>query len=354
MKLIVRRRFYKHTYLKVILTVAAIGLTLLISMVILYLASNIPPEDFIYAVYMGLIDPSTLRYLIPLTLCGLGLTLPYKAGIWNIGSEGQLLSGAIIATYLALYIYPTDINPIIGIPLLLIASFMAGAATALVAGFLKARYNLNEILSTLMLNYIIIGLGNYLVYGPWRGATQYGYPRTDIIPSQLWIRNIEILGIRINMTLIIVILASALALNYIIKHTRFGYDITVYGLNRDAAIYSGISPEKVIILTMLISGGLAGLAGAGEVLAIHRQLIRVQDVSAGYGYMAILVAWLSRMDPMSTILSGYLVAALISTGYTLQILAGLTIGAVNLFIGGLLVLATALDFLLEYEVEIRW
>ena len=354
MKIVVRKRFEKPPYMKFLLTLTALGLSLTISMIILYITSGIPPEKFFYSIYTGLFDQSTLRYMVPLTLCGLGLILPYKAGIWNIGSEGQLLAGAIITTYLALYIFPRNIPFYLGTPILLASSFIAGGLYAFIAGYLKAKFNLNEILSTLMLNYIIIGIGNYFVYGPWRGETQYGYPRTDIIPEQLWINAVSVGGIRINITFILMILVIAVIFAKMFKHTRFGYEITVYGLNTDAAIHSGISKEKIIILTMFISGGLAGLAGAGEILSIHRQLINVQNVSAGYGYMAILVAWLSRMDPLATILSGYLVAALIASGYTLQIIAGLTIGAVNLFVGGLLIITTALDFLLEYEVEIRW
>lgn len=354
MRIIIRRRFVKPPYLKFLLTIVALALSLIIYMIILYFTSSIPPDKFIYSIYTGLLDQSTLRYMIPLTLCGLGLTLPYKAGIWNIGSEGQLLAGSLITTYISLYIFSETTSSYIGIPLLLLLSFLMGGLYALISGYLKAKFNLNEILSTLMLNYIIIGLGNYLVYGPWRGATQYGYPRTDIIPQQLWINVIEIGGIRINMVFILLTIASALILYYILDKTRFGYEVSVYGYNRDAALHSGISSTRVILITMFISGGLAGLAGAGEILSIHRQLINVQDVSAGYGYMAILVAWLSRMDPLATILSGYLVAALIASGYTLQIIAGLTIGAVNLFVGGLLVITTALDFLLQYEVEIEW
>ncbi len=354
MKIIIRRRFVEPPYLKFTLTILAIIISLIISMLIIYATASIPPTKFLYSIYSGLIDPSTLRYLIPLTLSGLGLILPYKAGVWNIGSEGQLLAGAIATTYIALYILPKNIVGYIGIPIILIASVLAGGGYALIAGYLKAKFNLNEILSTLMLNYIMIGLGNYLVYGPWRGETQYGYPRTDIIPNQLWINPIQFGGINVNPVFIPTIIIVAAAMHYLFKNTRIGYEIKVYGLNPDAALHSGISKTKIILVTMFLSGALAGLAGAAEILSIHRQLIRVQDVSAGYGYMAILVTWLSRMDPLATILSGYLVSALIASGYTLQIIAGLTIGAVNLFVGGLLILTTALDFLLKYEVKLKW
>lgn len=346
----IKRRIEPVKYSGIIVPLGSIIIALFISSILLLLL-NVNPIYLYQAIASSATEYSTLRYAIPLILSGIGLAIAYRANVWNIGSEGQILAGALITTWLALYILPPQMPNYIALLTLYFFGFLAGAFLAFIAGLLKIKFEVNEVLSTLMLNYVMLQLTNYFVYGPWRGAKEYGYPRSDIFPTNMWIPQIPKTTIHFPTLLIAVI--SAIIINILINKTKIGYEIRVLGSNPEAARYSGINIKHIILFVMIVSGGLAGIAGVGEVAGVHRQLIRAEIVSAGFGYTAIIVAWLAKLNPLITILTGYFIAILVSASYTLQIFTGVSYGSVNVITGMLLVSLISLEFLSRYKPVIK-
>ncbi|RLE49979.1 MAG: ABC transporter permease [Candidatus Methanomethylicota archaeon] len=291
----------------------------------------------------------TITKAIPLALCGIGLTLVFKANIWNIGAEGQLLLGSITATWLALFAlrgYPS----LVLIPLMFILGFMAGAAWAFIPAILKAKLNVNEIIVTLMLNYVAFKLVEYLIYGPWRGAREWGFPITEEFPKSAWLPQIP--GTQIHYPTLALALVSAALVYLLMSRTKIGFEAKVYGLNPDAARYAGINHLKVILITMLISGGLAGLAGVGEVAGIHHRLRYPWSISCGYGYAAIIVAWLARLNPLAAIPVSIFLGGLFVGGYSIQTSLNLPFSVVNMFNGLILSTLVASEILFQYRIKL--
>lgn len=346
----IRRRTEEVRYSNILIPTSSIFISLMITSIIL-LISNINPIYLYEALFSAIADYSTLKYSIPLILTGVGLAIAYKANIWNIGGEGQILAGALMTTLLALYIIPKSTSPFLAIMILYIFGFFAGGTLGFIAGFLKAKFNVNEVLSTLMLNYVMIYAVNYLVYGPWKGVKEYGYPRSDVFPENMWIPQIP--QTSIHYPTLILAIAGGIATYVLIYRSKLGYEIRVVGGNPEAAKYSGINIGKITVLVMFISGGFAGIAGVGEVAGVHRQLIRAEGLSAGFGYTAILVAWLAKLNPLIAIVSGYFIGALVSSSYTLQIITGVSYGSINIITGLLLATLISSDFLSRYKPIIK-
>ncbi len=255
----------------------------------------------------------TLVKAIPLMLCGLAVAFPLAANRWNIGAEGQYLMGAFGASVIALALpqWPGWLL----MCLMLLAGFAAGAFWGWIPGFLNAKFKISEIIVSLMLNYIAFNWIAFMVYGPMRDREGYSnFPLSPKFARHAWFpRLIE--GTRLHFGIIIAV-AAAIILYLIIKKTRIGYDIRIVGANPAAAEYGGIDTSKVVMLVMGVAGGLAALAGVGEVAALHHQLR--QDISIGYGYTAIPVAMLGKGHPLGVILSALLFAALFVGGSNMQ------------------------------------
>jgi len=284
---------------------------------------------------------------IPLALCAYGLIPVFKAGVWNIGAEGQLLLGAIAATWMALFA-PRPPDPLM-LPAVYAAGFAAGALWALVPAVLKAKLGVNEVLTTFMLNLVAEKLLEYFVYGPWRGPHEWGFPQTSLFPQAAQLPYIP--GTRIHYTTLAIALMSAAVLYVIVRRTSLGYEIRVMGDNVDAARYAGVNAWKVIVLSMLISGGLAGIAGVGEVAGIQRRLR--PRISPGYGYTAIVVAWLGGLNPMGVSLAAFLYGALLVGGDMLQVSVGLPAAMINVFNGSILFAVVGLDLIAKYRIVVE-
>jgi len=354
LSLSIRKRPSALPYSEVVIPVGSIIISLLVSEFIL-IVYGVEPLILFNVLWRSFLSFSSIRYAIPLILSGVGLAIAYRANVWNIGAEGQILAGALIASGLALYYIPKELNPVLSWILLYSSAFISGAFLALIAALLKAKYDVNEVLSTLMLNYVMMHIVNYFVYGPWRGRYEYGYPRTDMFPPNTRFPQLQIFGIKttVNTPTLILAIIFPFILYIILYRSKIGYEIRVVGSNPDAAEYGGISKSRVIILSMLISGGLAGIAGAGEVLGVYGQLIRAERVSAGFGYTAIIVAWLGKLNPIGALVAGYFLGILVSAGYTLQILSRVPYGMVNILTGTLLISLISLDFLSKYTPKIE-
>lgn len=288
----------------------------------------------------------TIVKMLPIGLCALGLTIAYKARVLNIGAEGQLIMGSIAATWVALYSNPP---PGLAILAMLLAGFLTGAIWALIPALLRTKLGVNEVIVTLMMNYVSLNILNYVVTGPWRGVAQWGFPQTDPFPS--YARLPLLAGTRIHYYTLIILLASTIILYVLINKTTIGYEIKLVGSNPDAAKYAGVSVSRTILLVMLVSGGLAGVAGVGEVAGIQGRLIR--GLSPGYGYTAIIPAWLGGLDPLATLAASFFISGLMVGGDNIQVSLRLPSGLVYLFNGTILIFVISGEFLTRYRIVIQ-
>jgi simple sugar transport system permease protein len=273
----------------------------------------------------------TLVKAIPLMLVGLGVSVAFRMQFWNIGAEGQLVMGGFASAGVAIFL-PQAVPGLpawILLPLMGLAGFTAAALWGLVPALLKAYLGVNEIITSLMLNYVAISWVEYLFVGPWKDPKGFGFPGTAQFPTEGWLPRLT--G-RVHFGLVIAILA-ALVLWLLLSRTQWGYEIRVIGENPRAARYAGIDLARNILLVMIVSGGLAGLAGFGEVAGISHRLQK--GLAVGYGYTAIIVAWLGRLNPWGIILVAVLLAGLLVGGDQLQITMGLP-ASVALVLQGLI------------------
>jgi general nucleoside transport system permease protein len=275
----------------------------------------------------------TMVKATPLILAGLGVMVAYRAQFWNIGAEGQIYLGSILATIVGISFRGLPL--IIHLPLTLLAGMAGGALWGFIPGFLKARYRVNEVITTLLLNYIAIGLTGYLVHTPLRDQAS-GIPISPQLAISSWLP-ILIPRTRFHLGIILAILAAFLV-HWLLTRTVLGYQIRAIGDGRRAAQTGGIHVARTIVLTMLISGALAGLAGAVEIAGVQHRL--VEGFSPGYGYLAIAVALLGRLNPFGVVLAGILFAALLNGADAMQRTAGVPITVVFV-IEGLVILFVA-------------
>jgi simple sugar transport system permease protein len=286
----------------------------------------------------------TLVKTIPLLLAALGVSIAFRMLLWNIGAEGQLYLGGIAATGTALYLLP-DAPRVVLIPAMIVAGFAGGAAWALIAGALRAYLKVNEIITTLMLNYVAILFSQYLVHGPWKNPQGYGFPGTAPLPDAAWLPHLG--TTRVHLGLLFGVLAAVI-LFVILRRTWWGYEIRVIGENERAARYAGINITRNILLVMALSGGLAGLAGMSEVAGIAHQL--QTNLSPGYGYTAIIVAWLAKLNPWTIIVVSFLFAGLLVGGDQLQISMGLPAAIAPMLQGTILFFLLGSDILARYRI----
>jgi len=291
--------------------------------------------------------PEILRPTIPLLLVGVGLVLAFRAQFYNIGAEGQLLAGTVAATWVALF---TPVRGGWAIPVMFAAGFVAGALWATVPSLLKLRLNVNEVISTLMMNYIALYFVSWLVTGPWKGPSVRGFAYTDMFPQAAWLPLIP--GTRVHWPTLALGVALAAACAVLLGRTRLGFEIRVQGENPDAARYAGINQFRTTLLVMVLSGGAAGLAGVGEVAGVHHKLLDPNQVSLGYGYTAIIVAWLARGKPLATILSATLFGLIYSSGDAMQVSLQMPFRVTDVFNGLILFFLIGSERLLAYRIRL--
>ena len=276
---------------------------------------------------------STINRSSPLIFVGLAVAIAFRGSVFNIGAEGQLLMGAVFATVVSVTF--TALPGFILLPLMIMAGALGGALWGFLPGILKAKYEVNEIITTIMFNYIAINLLGYLVRGPLKDPSR-AEPQSHTIPEQAFLPSI-LPGTRLHFGYFLGIIL-ALLLFYILFKTFVGYEVRAVGFNRDAARCGGISVEKTITMTMLISSAFAGIGGALELANIHYLL---EGISPGYGYTGISVSVLGGNNPIWIILTSLLFGALNSGAMTMQRMAGVSASFVNIF-QGIIIVAIAL------------
>ncbi len=319
----------------------------------IFLLKGINPFYAIYKIFSGSFGSmygfkETLTKAIPLILIAGGLTVVYRGKFWNIGAESQLLAGAAVATWIALRWGPF-LAPGLVISLMFLGGFTGGALWGIIPAFLRIRFGMNEVISTLMLNYVAAEFIKMLVIGPWKGETKFGYPYTDDFPESAMLRLLP--GSRIHILTLTIALLTVVFLFFLLFRTRFGYEVRVIGENQEAARYAGIDFFKTTILMMVISGGLSGLAGVGEVAGIHHHLTYPESISSGYGFTAIIVAWLARLNPLLVIISGIFFAGILVGGDAIQISLNLPAATVNVFNGIILVFLIMGEYLQRNKIS---
>lgn len=291
----------------------------------------------------------TVTKAIPLVLIGSGLTLAFRARFWNVGAESQLLMGAIAATWVGLT-WGAGLPGYLIIPAMFLAGFIGGAVWGFIPALLKVRFAVNEVISTLMLNYVAAELLTLLITGPWKGPSQHGFPYTEELPAVAKLPLIP--GTRIHYLTLLVAVGAAFLLYLLIYSTKFGYELRVIGESREAARYAGIDFLRVTVILMILSGGLAGVAGVGEAAGIHYHLSYPASISSGYGFTGIIVAWLAKLNPLAAVVSGLFFAGVLVGGDAIQISLGLPAATVQVFNGILLFFLIMGDFFLTHRLRI--
>jgi simple sugar transport system permease protein len=286
----------------------------------------------------------TLVKAIPLMLCGLGVSLAYRIQVWNIGAEGQFVAGALAAT--AVTIYLPGLPGWVALPLMLVAGMAAGGIWGLFTALPKVFFNVNELIISLMLNYVaLLGL-DFFVFGPWRDPKGMNFPGTPMFTAD---QSLPVLGdTRLHFGLILALVAVVITA-VLVQKTRWGYELRLIGANPEAARHAGINLKGHILFVMLLSGALAGVAGMSEVSGVAHRLL--YGISPGYGYTAIIVAWIARLNPFGIVVSAFLFGGLIVGGYSVQTM-GLPSSVSSLLQGAVLFFLIAGSIL--GKVRVRW
>ena len=293
----------------------------------------------------------TLVKATPLIMVGLACAVAFKMKLWNIGAEGQFYLGAFFSSLVVLIpIVPVGSHPVIVIGAMAIMGMIGGALWGFIPGFLKARFNVNEIITTLMLNYVAIFWNNFWIFDKWSDA---GFQMTPTFDRSAWLPRLADLardypffsGITLHLGVVFGILA-AIFVWWVFARSRWGYEIKLIGDNPEAARYAGINIVRNVVLVMMFSGALAGLAGMSEISGVVHRL--QERISPGYGFTGIIVAWLAKLNPIAVIPVSILFGALIVAGREIQP-AGLS----QALQGIILFMVISSDVLLRYKVRIE-
>ena len=328
-------------------------LALLLSLlagVILFIIMGVSPLAALHAFF---VEPISTSYGIselgvkatPLVLIGVALSLGFKAGVWNIGAEGQLTIGGLCGGAVALYFYGQEGFHII--PLMLLAGILGGVFWASIVAFLRVRFNANEILTSLMLSYVAILFLNLMVHGPLKDPEGFNFPESRLF-SDSALLPILLEGTRLHIGTLLAL--AIVAMGWVLmSRTLLGYQIKVSGSAPAASDHAGFSRSSIIWMTLAMSGGVAGLAGILEVAGPIGQL--QPSISPGYGFTAIIVAYVGRLHPVGALLAGILLALTYLGGETAQIQLNLPVAVTGVFQGLLLFFLLASDVLIHYRVQ---
>ena len=331
----------------------ALAVTVLIGVVLFWLLGKDPLRGlqmFFYEPMKNLYGLAELSVkATPLILIALGLAVCYRSNVWNIGAEGQYIFGALGAGWVAMQAGPGTawMGPAFLIPILL-AGVLAGMFYAGIVALLRDRFSANEILVSLMLVYVADLLLGWLVNGPWQDPDGHNFPQTITFLAQTRLPRL-IPGMRAHIGLLVALAAVGCFWVFLFRTYR-GYALQVGGLAPAAARYAGFSARSALWVGLLISGGMAGLAGALEVVGPLGQL--TPYVPAGYGFAAIIVAYVGRLHPVGIVLSGFLMSLFYIGGELAQSRLGLPKALTGVFQGLLLFTLLACDTLIQYRV--RW
>ncbi len=347
-------RLDQPRWLALSISVGAVILALILGGIVLRWVGGDPLRAYAFMLRasfgsIGVIS-DTLTKASPLILVSLAAAIAFRMRLWNIGAEGQFFVGAFGASAVVLTpLLPPDTTPWLMIPAMMLAGMVAGALWGFIPGFLKARYNVNEIISTLMMNYIAVAWNNFFIFAVW---TEGGFQMSRQFPRTAWLPRLTDFsfqvpafgGLTTHLGLLFGLLAAGLVW-WIVYRSRWGYEIRLIGDNPQAARYAGVHIMRNTILVMMLSGALAGLAGMAEISGVVHRLQGA--ISPGYGFTGIIIAWLAKLNPWIVVPISVLFGALILAGREIQ-----PSGVPMLIQGIILVCLIGSDFLLHYRIRI--
>ena len=281
----------------------------------------------------------------PLIIIAIGLSIGYRANVWNIGAEGQYVIGGLAGTGIALL--TRDMSGPWILPLMILAGMAGGMAWAAIPALLRTKLRVNEILTSLMLTYVAIQLLYYLVIGPWRDPMGFGFPQTAIFRADQLLPRI-VPGTIVHAGVAIALVVAVIAW-FVMSRSLFGFQVRVVGSAPHAARYGGFSTNQTIWLALLSGGALAGLAGILEATGPFARM--VPSFPTNYGFTAIIVAFLGRLHPVGIVFAGLAIAITIVGGEVAQTTIGLPYAAVGIFQAMMLFLILASDILVRYRLR---
>lgn len=341
-------------WMPVATSIGSVIVAFLVSAVILWLIGGDPIKvgRFFFQATFGdwAVFSDTLVKATPLIMVGLACAVAFKMKMWNIGAEGQFYLGAFGASLVVLLpMLPADTPRPLMLAAMAVMGMIGGAVWAFVPGFLKARFQINEIISTLMMNYIAILWNNFWIFNSWSDA---GFQMTPTFPKSAWLPRLAdyareykaFSGVTLHLGVIFGIIA-AVVIWWILERSRWGYEIKLIGDNPQAARYAGLNITRNMVLVMMLSGALAGLAGMSEISGVVHRL--QERISPGYGFSGIIVAWLAKLNPFAVIPVSILFGALIVAGREIQ-----PSGLSFLLQGIILFMVISSDILLRYKIRL--
>jgi simple sugar transport system permease protein len=332
--------------------VIAVGLMLVGGTFLFYFLGKSPLDGF----RAFFINPIQSQYGIselflkatPLMLCAVGISVGFRANVWNIGAEGQFLIGALAAGAVALK-FPESNSPFL-LPGMILAGAIGGILWAAIPAWLRTRFGANEILTSLMLVYVAQLVVLWLVHGPWKDPCGHNFPQTELFQINAELPTI-VTDMRVNIALIFAIVA--LIIGWVFMNKSFiGYQMKVAGQAEHAGCYAGFNSKLVIWLGMLIGGGMAGIAGMSEVAGPIGQIN--EHISSGYGFTAIIVAFVGRLHPVGIFFSSLLLALLCLGGEQAQQFLNLPPSISSVFQGMLLFFLLTSDVFIEFRPRLVW
>jgi len=333
---------------QVLVPVMSIVAALLVGSVIIWLSGEHPVTVyrtmFKGAFGSGFQRSETIVKMIPLLLTGLGVSVAFRMQLWNIGGEGQFYLGAVFATWVALYGLP-DAGKWVVIPAMMAAGMLGGALWGAIPGLLRGYAGVNETITSLMLNYIAIQFAEWLVHGRWKNPLGFGFPGTKVFGPNTYLPTWGTTRVHLGLAFGIV---AAVLLFIVFQRTRWGYELAVAGSSERVARYAGMATARNMVIVMIVSGALCGLAGMAELTGISHSLQR--ELSPGYGYTAIIVAWLGRLNPFGIMLVSFLLAALLVGGDQIQLSLGLPSAVASMLQGIILFFLLGGDLLTRYRI----
>lgn len=348
------RRLTTPGWLSPVVSLGAILVALLLGALVLLFVGGNPIAVYAHigkAAFGDLgVFSDTLVMATPLIFVGLACSLAFRMKLWNIGAEGQLYMGALGASAVVLSgIVPETTPRLLMLTLMLIVGMVFGALWGMIPGWLKAKLQVNEIITTLMMNYIAIALVNFFVFAVW---SEGGFQMSKSFPKSAWLprlgdyaKEMPILrGLTTHAGLLIALVAVAVVW-FILYRSRWGYEIRLIGDNPRAAQYAGINIVRNTVLVMMTSGALAGLGGMAEIAGVVHRL--QTSISPGYGFTGIIIAWLAKLNPVLVVVVAILFGGLILAGREIQ-----PAGVPRLIQGIILFMLIASDVLLRYQVRL--
>lgn len=283
----------------------------------------------------------TIIKAIPLLITALGIGVAFRMKFWNIGAEGQIIMGAFSASYIALNF--KDLPKPLLLILMFIVGIVGGGVWALIPAYLRAKFNTNETIVTLMMNYIALKWIVFLQYGPWKDPMSLGFPKIPNFSANAILPKVAGIHIGWIISLILVVM-----IHYFIKHTKKGYEIQVLGESENTARYAGMNVKRIILTAMFISGGIAGMVGMIQASAVSNTLS--MEISGGVGFTAIIIAWLSGLSAPWMMVVSLLFAVLTQGAGYIQTVYQIPQAAAQIIQGLILFFVLGSQFFLQYKI----